>query len=145
MTHRTFGAANPGPRVGPVVIGEFMYHPASDDPNLEFVEVYNGGGDVEDLTGWQLTGDADFTFPTNTSLAAGQVLLVLPFDPELPANAATLVAFRSHYGMGTSEPLAGPFLGSLANLGDTLRLRRPDEPPAEEPTCIRRWSSPKKC
>ncbi|HMP81370.1 MAG TPA: lamin tail domain-containing protein [Verrucomicrobiota bacterium] len=133
MLTRTFGAANSGPRVGPVLIGEFMYQPASADPNLEFVEILNGGSLMENLTGWRLDGDVTFAFPTNTMLPPGEVLVVLPFNRHLPANAAKLAAFRSHYGIGTNAALTGAYLGSLPDAGGVLRLQRPDEPPAEEP------------
>jgi len=136
MLTRTFGAANSGPRVGPVIISEFMYQPASGNPALEFVEIFNPGPATENLTNWKLRGDIDFTFPTNTLLLAGQTLAVLPFNPSLPANAATLAAFRNAYGIGTNTILLGAYLGTLSDTGDTLRLQRPDEPPATEPTYL---------
>ena len=136
MLTRTFGATNSGPRVGPVIISEFMYQPTSGNPTLEFVEIFNPGPATENLTNWKLTGDIDFTFPTNSLLPAGQTLAVLPFNPSLPANAATLTAFRTHYGIGTNTVLLGAFLGSLSDIGDTLRLQRPDEPPAGEPSYL---------
>lgn len=133
MLTRTFGATNSGPRVGPVIISEFMYQPASGNATLEFVEIFNPGPAIENLTNWKLTGDIAFTFPTNTLLSAGQTLAVLPFNPSLPANAGTLTAFRNTYGIGTNAILLGAYLGSLSDTGDTVRLRRPDEPPAGEP------------
>jgi spore coat protein CotH len=136
MLTRTFSATNSGPRVGPVIISEFMYQPASSNPTLEFVEIYNPGPATENLTNWKLRGDIDFTFPTNTILPAGQTIAVLPFNPSLPANATTLNTFRSHYGIGTNVTLLGAFLGSLSDTGDTLRLQRPDEPPAGEPAFL---------
>jgi spore coat protein CotH len=136
MLTRTFGATNSGPRVGPVIISEFMYQPASGNPALEFVEILNPGPATENLTNWKLTGEVDFTFPTNTLLPAGQTLAVLPFNPSLPANAATLTTFRNTYGVSTNAILLGAYLGSLSDTGDTLRLQRPDEPPAGEPAFL---------
>jgi hypothetical protein len=136
MLTRTFGATNSGPRVGPVIISEFMYQPASGNSTLEFVEIFNPGPAPENLTNWKLTGDIDFTFPTDTLLPAGQTLAVLPFNPSLPGNAATLTAFRTHYGIGTNVTLLGAYLGALPDAGDTLRLQRPDEPPAGEPAFL---------
>lgn len=133
MLARTFGATNSGPRIGPVIISEFMYQPTSGNPALEFVEILNTGSVTENLTHWQLSGGVDYNFPTNTLLLPGQALAVLPFDPSLPANAATLTAFRSQYGIGTNALLLGAFLGALSDNGETFRLRRPDEPPANEP------------
>jgi spore coat protein CotH len=134
MRERTFGAPNTGPRVGPVILGEFMYQPATTNPNLEFVEILNAGTQTESLAHWRLAGDIDYTFPSNTVLTPGAVLAVLPFDPALPANAGTVAAFRAQYGLGTNAPLIGGFLGSLPDTGGRIRLYRPDSPPPEEPT-----------
>ena len=136
MLTRTFGATNSGPRVGTVIISEFMYQPASGNATLEFVEVFNPSPAIENLTNWKLTGDVDYTFPTNTLLPAGQTLAVLSFDPKLPNSTTTLTAFRSAYGIGTNAMLLGPYLGTLSDTGDTLRLQRPDEPPSSEPAFL---------
>lgn len=134
MRERTLGSTNTGPRVGPVIISEFMYQPSPSAPTLEFVEILNTGALAESLANWRLAGDIDYTFPSNTVLAPGAALAVLPFDPMLPANASNLTAFRSQYGLGTNAQLMGGFLGALSDTGDRLRLYRPDEPPPEEPT-----------
>ncbi|MGC3959732.1 MAG: lamin tail domain-containing protein [Verrucomicrobiota bacterium] len=136
MLTRTFGLPNSGPRVGPVIISEFMYQPASGNAALEFVEIFNPGPGLEDLTNWKLTGAVDFTFPTNTILPAGQALAVLSFNPSLPANAAALTAFRNAYGIGANTTLLGAYLGTLSDSGNTLRLQRPDEPPGDEPNYL---------
>ena len=39
MVSTTFGAANSGPRIGPVVISEIMYNPLSGNDDLEYVEL----------------------------------------------------------------------------------------------------------
>lgn len=57
-------------------------------------------------------------------------------QPSLATNATTLNTFRTHYSIGTNTVLLGAFLGSLSDTGDTLRLQRPDEPPAGEPTFL---------
>jgi hypothetical protein len=51
----------PSSRRTPVVISEIMYHPLSPDGrNFEFVELYNPGVQVEDLTGWRLSGEINY-------------------------------------------------------------------------------------
>jgi hypothetical protein len=134
MVSRTFGSANSGPRIGPVLISEFMYHPLPNDRVLEFVEIFNPGVSLENLTHWKLTSGISYTFPTNTLLPPGEVLLVLPFDPQHPTNATALNTFRAHYGVGANVSLVGGYEGALSNGGETLRLRRPDSPPADDPT-----------
>ena len=41
MVSRTFGAANSGPRIGPVVISEIMYNASSGNDDLEYIELLN--------------------------------------------------------------------------------------------------------
>jgi hypothetical protein len=57
--------------------------------------------------------------------------VVVHFDP---ADSAKLAAFRSAYGIDASVRIVGPYLGTLADLGENVRLVRPDAPPPEEPT-----------
>jgi hypothetical protein len=133
---RTFGAANSGPRVGPVILSELMYLPGGTNPLLEFVEIMNAGLQPENLTGWRIGGDIDYIFPTNTLLMPGAVAAVLPFNPALPGNSSQATAFRAHYGLGTGTPLIGAFLGSLPDSAGRIRLYRPDSPPPEEPNYI---------
>jgi len=132
MQTRTFGGINSGPRVGPVLISECMYQPASGIPSREFVEILNTGTVTENLTNWQLAGSIAFAFPA-IALAPGTALAIVPFDPSLPANAATLNDFRAHYGISTNASLLGPFVGNLPDANGIVRLMRPDEPPATEP------------
>src|SRR5439155_685771 len=75
---RTFGAANSGPRIGPVVISEIMYHPPPGGD--EFVEVKNISGAavplfdvVRPTNTWKFTG-LNYTFPTNVTLESNAFL-----------------------------------------------------------------------
>src|SRR5438552_17977862 len=61
---------------GQPVINEIMYHPASTNILEDFIEIYNPGTNAVDLTGWKLTKDVNFSFPSNTILAAGGYLAV---------------------------------------------------------------------
>src|SRR5262249_39218435 len=99
---RTFNAANAGPKVGPVVISEIMYHPpdfpgAVDDSDDEYVELENITGTPVPLFNpelpvntWRLRGGVDFDLPTNVTIAANGFLLVVNFDPADPDQAAQL-------------------------------------------------------
>ena len=139
MSGRTLGGPNSGPRVGPVVVSELMYNPPGSDadPALdsrEFVEIYNPTGQTVNLTHWTLAGGVSFSFAADTLLQSHEALVILPFDPATPANAAKLADFRTAYGIDQSVRLVGGYQGSLSNGGETVRLTRPDGPPLGEPT-----------
>jgi len=135
MGSLTLGEANSGPRVGPLVISELMYHPPDPGPgvdpdDLEFIEVYNPTSQAVDLTHWQIAGGVDFAFADGTTIAAYSSLVVVSFDPADPANADKLADFQAIYG---AVEVVGGYSGKLSNNGETVRLLRPDEPPAGEP------------
>jgi len=134
MSSRTFASSNSGPRIGPLLINEIMYNPSTSNDSLEFVEIVNPTILSVDLTRWEIDGGVDYTFPSNTTIAAGETLTVIPFNPENPSNSTRLATFRSTYGLSTNVPLLGGYDGWLDNGGERLRLLRPDEPPIEEPT-----------
>ena len=108
--------------------------------DLEFIELYNPTGDAVDLWEsyfvdgqwrdypWKLEG---LEFATHTSIAAGEAMLVVSFDP---AEMALLDAFKAQYGLAASAvQILGGYTGSLDNGGETIRLQSPDAPPMEEP------------
>lgn len=63
-------------RAQDVAINEIMYHPASQSPRDEWIELHNRGATNVNLTGWRLRGGVDFDFPSNTILSAGAYLVV---------------------------------------------------------------------
>jgi hypothetical protein len=126
----TLGSTNAGPRVGPIVISEIMYHP--DAAGSAFLELYNIGIDTVPLfdpaapaNTWRLAGEVDFAFPTNLSLAPGKFLVVAGFDP---AAATNLTAFRAKYNLTSTVPVHGPWQGKLPNDNGRLKLTRPAAP-----------------
>ncbi len=145
------GLLNAYPRVGPLVINEIMYHPPDiamglDNTLDEYIEIYNitpspvalydtNGLYFDSSVGfyadgrtntWRLRGVADFDFPTNVSLGAGQSLLVVSFNPT--ANPPQLNSFRSKYGIPAAVPVFGPYSGSLSNDTASVNLDKPDPP-----------------
>src|ERR1044071_8968681 len=95
---------------GGVVINEIMYHPASTNVLEEWVELLNTGTTNVNLSGWRFTRGVHFTFPTNTTLAAGAYIVVA-------ADAATFAA--KHPGTGNVAPgSAGPIVGHTLELDD---------------------------
>lgn len=136
QTTNTLGAANSGPRVGPVVLSEIMFqppsHPLYTDTLHEFIEVRNLGNvpvplhdPAHPTNTWRIEG-VDYSFPPGATLASNGYALVVTFDPVADPVAAQ--AFRSRYLLPLSVPLFGPMNGRLANEGERLTLWRPDAP-----------------
>src|SRR5437773_6340593 len=88
-----------------------MYKPASrtDSKVLEYVELFNSNPFFEDIGGYRLSGDIDFTFPTNTILQGGAFLVVA----RSPAD------IRGVYGITN---VIGSYTNSLKRSG-VVRLR----------------------
>ena len=130
----TLGFPNAGPRVGPVVLSELMYHPPDiaglDNTVDEFIEVFNLGGTAVSLfepsqpsLTWQVTGGVGFVFPTNLTLPPGGSLLLVNLDPAL--DPAALTNFRALYGVPNDVPILGPYSGRLNNDTDDVELKKP--------------------
>jgi hypothetical protein len=135
----SLGSVNVGPRVGPVVISEIMYHPppaaglASNDRD-EFLELHGINSAATPLFAsdaptntWRLRGGVDFDFPPNITLPADGILLLVGFDPALDPLA--LAAFRNRYQLSADVPIFGPWSGRLDNSGENIRLLKPHPSP----------------
>ncbi len=104
-------------------IAEINYHPhdanpvpglgeaAVDNEQFEFVELANVSQESVTLNGARFTSGISFAFPDNTTLAAGQRILVVK----------DLDAFTSRYGTGRT--IAGQFTGDLSDVGELIELR----------------------
>ncbi len=125
------GRANSDPRVGPITIHEIHHSPPGSDPELKFIEIRNPTSAAIMLDGWRLRGDADFDFPIATQLAAGGVLVVVPFPP---ADASKATAFRTAYHVTNPITIMGPWsdTSNLASAGHSI-LYRLSAPTAEDP------------
>ena len=114
---------------GDVVIDEIMYNAAgggSENPTNEFVELLNPLGVSVPLWNasgsWRLSGGIDFDLPSNTMLAAGGRLVIVPFAP---TNAVAMAVFRDAYDLPGGAVIVGPYQGRLSNGGDRVGLERP--------------------
>ncbi len=148
MVSRTFGGVNSGPRVGPLIISEVHFHPATPTAgelaalpgvtaeDFEFIEIANPTGAAVDLENWRVRGGIDFDFAAGTVIEPNGVLVLVDFDPTDVANNTLLGLFRSRYEIDGSVELVGGFSGKLDNEGESVRLERPDSPPADDPDFI---------
>jgi Lamin Tail Domain len=94
-------AATPNDAV--VVFNEIHYNPPNGDLG-EYIELSNVMGVNVDLSGWQISNGISFVFPNGTVIAGGATLVVAK-TPSLYTGAL------------------GPFVGTLSNGGETLRLQ----------------------
>jgi parallel beta-helix repeat protein len=58
-----------------IIINEIHFNPAEGE-NYEFVELYNTGNSVVDLSGYSFTEGIDFTFPTGSSMAQDEYIII---------------------------------------------------------------------
>lgn len=93
---------------GRVVINEVHYDPEEASGRFEFIELFNAGNDVVDLSRWSFGDGVDFTFPEGVSLGVGEYLLVAE-DP---------VALQNRFGVVA----LGPWSGRLAGDGEEIVL-----------------------
>jgi hypothetical protein len=136
----TFGASNAPPQVGPVVISEAQYHPPDlpgDNDDYEFIELVNVTASPANLflagtpsQPWRLRDAVSFTFPPNTTLAPGEFILIVPFDPR--TNLVAMSNFQAVYFPPPEGRLFGPYLGKLDNAGDSVELVE-DRPAITQP------------
>jgi len=116
LTAKTPGRPNAGIRVSDVVINELMYHPITDDPDDQYVELYNSATSPVNLSGWKLSDAIGFTFQSNTVIAPNGYLVVAK-------NAARLL---TNYSTLTTNNTVGDFEGKLSGSGERLALTMPD-------------------
>jgi len=102
----------PSNRRSPFVISEIMYHPAPQEggANLEFIEIFNSQPWWEELGGFHINGDINYSLPSGTRIEKLNYL-VIASDPE---------AVKKAYGL---ENVLGPYTGRLSNNGGRLRLQ----------------------
>lgn len=124
MSVPTPNAENSYPAVGPIVISEIMYNPASNIDNEEYIELYNITSstvalyDYLEALPWKLTNGIDYTFPVTTTIPAHSRLIVA----KAPAT------FTAKYGpLPAGVQLLGPYDGKLSNSGEKIELSKPGD------------------
>ncbi len=114
-------------RAQSIVINEIMYHPASENPREEYVELHNPTGTNVNLSGWTISGGIAFTFPTNIILNAGQYLVVVAnlaaFDDKYPAVGNIIGPWLSWTVTNVNGRSFTNFTPTLSNTRNAINLR----------------------
>ena len=112
----TLGASNGKPKLGPLAVVSIMYNP--DYLNEEYLIIQNTTDSLLPLfhvntpdSSWKVTG-IDFTFPQNTSLKAGEKVILTAMNPSF---------FRTKYGLNDSVQIF-KYSGKISNGGEEIAL-----------------------
>jgi hypothetical protein len=138
LSEPTPGQENAAPRVGPVVVNEIMYHPATltDVEYVELLNISDAPVTLYDATAeesWQFTDNPDepmieFQFPAAEPVTLGPgEYLVLTRDPGLLASRYSIPAGVKALAWGA---------GRLSDDGTKIRLSKPGDVDADG---VRRW------
>src|SRR5947208_17159781 len=92
-----------------VVFNEVMYHPATNEPAMEWLELYNQMAVDVDMSGWSLDGDIHYNFGSNYVIQGGAFAVVAIS----PTNLAAATGLTN---------ILGPFTNRLSNSGGKLQL-----------------------
>ena len=139
LAEQTLGRANSGLLSGDVIISEVHYAPIDPDgdrrllkaDDFEYIELYNRTDATLDVSAWQLSGGVELTFPAGTTIDAQQSLLVVAFHH---TDLAKESIFRIVLAVDPSTALLGPYENTLDDGGAVVRLERPGQPPADQPS-----------
>ena len=95
----------PTPAYGIILISEVMVQPAGIEPDGEWVELYNSGGGIIDLSTYKLgdeetrgQGEGMLQFPAGARLAPGQVIIIANHA----ANFISTYGFSPNFEMTAS-------------------------------------------
>ena len=95
--------------------GAFDQDPASGDQDQEYIELTNPNDTAVDISGWQLTGGIQHTFPAGTVIPANRSLYV---TPSVPAFLSRTDGPQGDQGLFVQ----GNYRGHLSNYSETVQL-----------------------
>ncbi|MEM6885608.1 MAG: lamin tail domain-containing protein [Verrucomicrobiota bacterium] len=143
----SLGSANAAPAVGPIVVAEIHYRPPDLSGNVdndldEFIVLQNTSSSSVNLyktevggnNTWRLRNAVDFDFPDNTTLSAGEKILVVGFDPVI--ETTQLASLRALYNIPVTVRTFGPWSGKLDNSNEQIELKEPGDPETVEPFTV---------
>jgi hypothetical protein len=112
-----------------IQFGAYEYNPPSGNQDEEYLELVNPDAYAVDISGWQLTGGVEHTFPPGTVLIAGGRLYVSP----------NVRAFRNRADSpkgGEGRFVQGNYRGHLSSWGETVSLLDQDARPVDVLTYV---------
>jgi hypothetical protein len=116
LTSPTPGTNNNNLLLRPVVINEIHYNPLTGNNDDEFIELHNRGASPVNIGGWRLSDGIDFTFPSNTVIAANGYVVVANDRGRL----------LTVYNTVPQAIVFGNYGGNLGNGGERVALTMPD-------------------
>ncbi len=109
-------AAEPSAAESGVTINEIHCNPDVETELVEFVELYNRGGEAVDLSGWYFDAGLTFEFPAGTILPAKGYVVITESPDHLRAKWGS-----GRQGLDPASVL-GPYEGRLDNEGERIAL-----------------------
>ncbi len=91
-----------------LVINEILYNSIDDDTPYEFVEIYNAETEAVDLSGVYFSNGIEYTFPAETSIAAGEYIVVALTSATYEGNGYQVFQWTT---------------GALSNSGEAIEIR----------------------
>ncbi|MFV2070113.1 MAG: CotH kinase family protein, partial [Pirellulales bacterium] len=99
-----------------IEFGDVDANPVSGNQDEEFIELRNPNDVAVDISGWQLTGGIDHTFPPGVVIPAGGSLYVSPNVNAFRARAISPTG-------GEGRFIQGNYDRHIANAGEVIELR----------------------
>ncbi|MDF7807747.1 lamin tail domain-containing protein [Pontiellaceae bacterium B12219] len=129
LTTQPTPAAPNQPVAATLRIAELMYHPMQPGNDFEYIQIQNAGTSAHvfenEVGPYRIDGGVEFTFPAGTTLASGERLWILSFNP---TNTVKLNQFCSAYGLNAAaETFLGGYSGSLSDRGERVAIERPQD------------------
>src|SRR5256886_6868791 len=93
-----------------IVFNEIMYHPATNEPALEWLELHNQMAVNMDVSEWSIEGGVQFKFLEGTVVPGDGYIVVALSSSALAAATGYTNAY-------------GPFVGRLSDSGERLERR----------------------
>ena len=120
----------------PVVFNEIMYHPLTNEAQLEWVELQNQMSVDVDISHWFLDGEIHFTFVEGTIIRAGEYLVIAIAPATLSAATGLTLDDRTAGAAPASTVTRTPTMSEVAMVA-VLNTK----PPAgrAKPKAIGRW------